>query len=441
MRPRIATASRGLLAALALMLTSTTSLPAPPAALTVLDRPLRVGAQSQPAPAPATGRPVPVNTTEQALQALQEAQPGDVITFAPGRYRFNGGQIAASRPGTEQAPIRVRADEPGSVVLELATREGFVVSAPHWQFENLTLQGACERHADCDHAFHVVADASHFVARNNLIVDFNAHFKINGVGDRFPDHGLIEGNTLTNTEIRQTEGPVVPIDLVAASYWVFRGNIISDFVKGLGGRSSYGAFVKGGGSDNRFERNLVLCEHRLRGAPGPRVGLSLGNGGTGPQYCRDKRCITEQDRGAIVSNLVAFCSNDGIDVNRAAASVVAHNTVIETTGVLVRSVESSADVFGNLVDGPIRSRNGGVLYERDNLDTSQARLALGSHPLRDAYADVTKLDFRWRGKPVRREKPTKPDEVVPFDLCGTKRPSPAAYGAVEDFSACLLKRR
>lgn len=399
---------------------------------------LRVGAQPQPAPAPTAGRKMAVNSSEQALQALRDAAAGDVITFEPGRYRFNGRAIAVDRPGTERAPIRVRAEQPDTVVLEFATSEGFAVSAPHWQFENLTLQGVCDQHADCEHAFHVMAGATHFVARNNKIIDFNAHFKINGVGDRFPDHGLIESNTLTNTAIRQTESAVVPIDLVGASHWVVRANVISDFVKGQGSKSSYGAFVKGGGSDNRFERNLVLCEHRLRGAPGPRVGLSLGNGGTGPQFCRDKRCITEQDRGVIVSNLVAFCSDDGIDVNRAAVSVVAYNTVIETTGISVRSVESSADVYGNLVDGPIRSRNGGVVRAGDNLETSRARSLLGSHPLREVYADAGALDFRWRGRPLRRDKPAKADEVGPADLCGTPRPSLAAYGAVEDFSACLF---
>lgn len=424
--------------AAALLLSAAAACAAPVGITGPAGKSLRVGAQSQPAPAPSSGNKVPVATAEQALQALRDAAPGDVITFAPGRYRFNGRAISVSRPGSERAPIRVRAEQPDTVVLELATNEGFAVLAPHWQFENLTLQGACDQHADCEHAFHVMAGATHFVARNNQLIDFNAHFKINGVGDRFPDHGLIEGNTITNTAIRQTESAVVPIDLVSASSWVIRANIISDFVKGQGSRSSYGAFVKGGGADNRFERNLVLCEHRLRGAPGPRVGLSLGNGGTAPQFCRDRRCITEQDRGVIVSNVVAFCSDDGIDVHRAAMSVVAHNTVIDTTGISVRAVESSADVYGNLVDGSIRSRNGSVLRAGDNLETSRARAFLGSHPLREVYVDASGLDFRWRGRPMRREKPGKADEVQADDLCGSPRPSVAAYGAVEDFSACLF---
>lgn len=39
-------------------------------------------------------RPVPVATSEQARQVLREAQPGDVIYFAPGVYCLKGEQIA-----------------------------------------------------------------------------------------------------------------------------------------------------------------------------------------------------------------------------------------------------------------------------------------------------------------------------------------------------------
>jgi hypothetical protein len=98
-----------------------------------------------------------------------------------------------------------------------------------------------------------------------------------------PDNGVIESNTLGNTSIRRTGNPVTLIDLVAASHWAIRGNVISDFINGQGNQISYGAFAKGGGSANRFERNVVLCENILKGTSGQRVGLSLGGGGTGPE--------------------------------------------------------------------------------------------------------------------------------------------------------------
>lgn len=412
--------------------------------LTALDRgnykpfvlpPTRIGAQHD-APSrelSAHENIVLVSTHDQVFKAISQAQPGDIITILPGTYRFKGHSIPASHAGTKNARIIVRAEQPGSVVLEFGMLEGFHVTAPYWTFENLVIRGICTEHSSCEHAFHVVGDARNFIARNNRIIDFNAHFKINGDGKNMPDDGLIEGNTLFNTEVRNTSNPVTPIDLVAASRWVMRSNLITDFVKGQGDRISYGAFAKGAGADNRFEQNIVLCESGLRGVEGQRVGLSLGGGGTGPEYCRDKRCITEQDGGVIQSNLIASCSDDGIYINRSATSKIIHNTLIDTGGIVVRFPESTADVEGNLVDGTIRSRQDGLLRGVDNYETPMTALYLGIHPIRGLYAKEWYLAFSWEGVAPRR------DATYPaiFDLCGEKRGQQPAYGSFENFTACL----
>ena len=319
------------------------------------------------------------------------------------------------------------------MLIAFDTVEGFAVKAPFWTFENLTIRGVCERHDDCEHAFHVTGAASDFVARNNVISDFNAHFKINGSDGRFPDRGLIEGNTLTNAAVRDTANPVVPIDLVAASNWTIRRNLISDFIKGGGNQVSYGGFAKGAGSANIFEQNIVWCERRLHGAPGQRVGLSLGGGATGAPFCRDGRCIVEQEGSAIRANLIASCSDDGIYLNSAARSSVVHNTLLDTSGISVRFAGSSADVEGNLVDGAIRSRNDGVLRAVDNRDTPIALLYLGYHPIRRLFGNLATLDFdaaaaRRSGVPVPAP-----------DLCAAPRPAKPRYGAFEDFKACLAR--
>jgi parallel beta-helix repeat protein len=374
-----------------------------------------------------------VASADEAARAIAGARPGDVITLLPGVYKFNGSSIAVSRAGTATRRITVRADRPGTVFLEFALLEGFVVSAPYWTFENLNIRGVCSVHAYCEHAFHVVGKGAHFTARNNRITDFNAHFKINGENENMPDHGTIEGNTLSNGSARQTHFPVTLIDIVAASGWVIRGNLIRDFVKAEGDRISYGAFAKGAGKNNRFDQNIVLCESLLAGAPGQRVGLSLGGGGTGPEFCRDKRCITEQDDSIIQSNLIASCSDDGIYINRSAASKILHNTLIDTGGIVVRFAESSADVQGNLVDGSIRSRNNGVIRASDNVETSMMNLYLGIHPVRNLFKDLGVLDLTWNHQPPRRANA----EQLPPDLCGASRPANPAYGAFEGFSKCF----
>jgi hypothetical protein len=263
-------------------------------------------------------------------------------------------------------------------------------------------------------------------------MDFNAHFKVNGAGGAFPDDGLIEGNTIANASVRATASPVTPVDIVAASGWTIRANLIADFIKGGGDRISYGAFAKGAGARTTFERNVVICEQQLRGDPGARVGLSFGGGGTGKRFCRDGRCITEQEEGVIRDNLVASCSDAGIYANSAARTWISHNTLLDTAGIDLRFPETSAQVEGNLVDGPIRSRNGARLRLADNDSTPAPFLYGGYHPVRRMFADAAAFDLAWRAAPQRRER----KDGLP-DLCGKPRPAQARYGAFEDFNACL----
>lgn len=392
----------------------------------------KIGAQLPGTTAGNTGQEVLVSDSDSLLRAVAAAQPGQVITLLPGPYSFRR-RILISRPGTPDAPILVRAQQLGSVHLDMRTHEGFKVTAPYWRFENLSMQGNCPDEG-CQHAFHVVGNAHHFAAVNNLIVDYNAHFKINGEGGRHPDHGLIESNTLRNNTIRNTYKPITPIDLVTASHWIIRRNLIADFIKGDGDRVSYGAFFKGAGSHNLMEQNVVLCEDRLRGAPGQRVGLSLGGGGTDKGLCRDGgKCITEQADSTLRANLIAACSDEGIYLNAAARSKLLHNTLVDTGGITVRFPTSSAAVDGNLVDGIIRGRDSGILHLGDNLHSSAARLYVASHPQRALFRDPQNFDFRWREPAARRQTGGEP---VP-DLCGEARPAQPRYGAFEEFSTCM----
>lgn len=409
----------------------------------VIPRPLpealnrfRIGAQAANVPGPSHnpgGRVVDVASVPAALAAIAAAEPGDLITFAPGTYHFDASYIRVARPGRPESPIRVRAERLGAVRLEFAMAEGFLVVAPYWIFEDLHIVGSCKAHSDCEHAFHVVGNGHHFVSRNNTIIDFNSPFKINGQDGAIPDHGLLEFNTLTNTSVRQTANPVDVIDIVAASHWIVRKNFISDFFKGDGNRTSYGGFAKGGGSDNLFENNIVLCEDKLRNPGAITVGLSLGGGGTGAPYCRDKKCVTEQEGSTIRGNLIASCSNEGIYINKAAMSKVSHNTIIDTAGVSVRFPSSGADVEGNLVDGRIYVRDDAILRATDNMETSNVRLYLGSHPVRNFF-DVTR-DTSFTVVLPRRSGAKA--NVPVADLCGTVASGPHAYGAFDRFADCL----
>jgi parallel beta-helix repeat protein len=394
-------------------------------------------AQPSLVPAPHhAGREIPIASAEQLLQALDRAEPGDVLTIIPGTYRFSGRSLGAGRPGRADAPITVRAPQPGSVRLEFDLLEGFLVSAPHWVFENLRIVGVCGTDDDCEHAFHVVGAGQHVVIRNNDVAEFNAHVKVNGHGGAFPDHGRLLGNRLVNERPRRTGNPVTPFDLVAASDWLVEGNLIADFVKDGGDFTSYGAFAKGGGSGTRFVRNVVLCEHRLRGAAGKRIGLSFGGGGTGAAACRDGRCVVEHERGVLRDNLIASCSDVGIYVNRSAQTEILHNTLLDTTGIQIRFAESTVQVDGNLVDGPLRVHAGALLRAGDNRSDWLVLRYLGLAGLRGLFADAAALDLRWRAAPPTRASTAT--ENAP-DLCGRARGQPAVYGAFEDLGHCAAR--
>ena len=390
------------------------AVPAPPTFPDLSDWP--VGAHEAAAPVPALARQVA--DIDGLRRALAEAKAGDVIVLQPGRYVVEGEPLPLNRPGTAALPITLRGT--GGAQLLIKVREALVVTAPWWRIEGLHMAGVCASDSDCDHAMHIDSGGSHFYAANNTLRDFNAHIKINGTGGRFPDAGILERNTLSNGDVRHTSNAVTPIDLVGASGWQIRRNMISDFIKAEGDQVSYGAFAKGAGSANVFEHNVVWCEHKLRGQPGARVGLSFGGGGSGPSYCRDQRCVVEQEAGVMESNLIAACSDDGIYLNNAANSRISNNSLLGTTGISVRFAGSSATVDGNLLDGPLRARDGALVREGDNISATAGWGLLGG-----------RLDGGMAGTKRRRTP-----QGLPADLCGQPRGAEAAYGAIDRISAC-----
>jgi hypothetical protein len=375
-----------------------------------------------------------VTNTQQLAAALASAEPGQVIQLVPGTYRLEGRGLLLNRPGAPGAPIVLRAERLGDATIDANVVAAFKAMAPHWVVENLVIRGVCGGHSDCEHALHVVGAATNMVIRNNRMEDFNAHIKINGEDGLFPDQGRIEGNTMVNGAPRNTRNPVTPIDLVTASQWRITGNFIADFQRQGAGAATYGAFMKGAGEGTVMARNVVLCEWRLRRRSySPNVGLSIGGGGTWPDAIKRDlgRSGIEQDRGVIRDNLIAFCNDVGIYVNKGQRSLVTHNTLLDTAGIGVRFGESTADVVANIIDGVVQARDGGTIRLRANEMAPLLGLFAGWHPARDFYRDPARLDLRWRSRPE-----TVMSGEVGLDLCGTERSGRVMPGAFEDFARC-----
>lgn len=315
-------------------------------------------------------RAVPVSTARELMQAISGAEPGDVITLAPGSYRFDTRGIGIQRAGTAEWPIQVRAEVLGQVRLELNSLEGFVVDAPFWVFENLEIEGVCKNHGACEHAFHVVGRGRGFVLRNCRVHEFNAMIKGNGLDSReggrnFPDGALIEGNSFYNATVRDTDSPVVPIDAVGVDDWTVRENFFADYAKGRGDRISTAAFIKGNASGGVFENNLVVGEYAHAG--GVRLGLSFGGGGTSKGASRHKDNTVEHTDGIMRNNVILYNSDVGIYLNKSRNTQVLNNLLFKTSGIDVRFAESTAVVKNNLLDGKIRERDGGFAQMENNL--------------------------------------------------------------------------
>ena len=358
-----------------------------------------------------------VDSVDSLLKATAQARPGQTITIAPGTYVLKS-PINTKAAGNQFQPIILRAAQPGQVTLEVDTEVAVRVAHPYWMFENLRMRGICKDHLNCEHAFHIFGAAQNTVVRNNYLEDFNAHIKINGAYRQWPDYGLIQYNTLTNNSRRETHVPVTQVDLVGANHWRVLDNLVSNFVKGDGNMVSYGLFMKGASFGGRIERNLVICTPQDVSQPGVRVGISFGGGGTGKPYCRDLQCEKEHTAGMAANNIVAHCNDFGIDVNHSSAILIANNTLINTAGIDVRGDTASARLYGNLLDGRIRQRDGGRIKQELNLIAH----------LPDVFDQADSLTMKWLNPPENIPSLT----LVPTDFAGSQRLDGTPPGASLD---------
>lgn len=387
------------------------------------------------AAAPAWADDVPVADTAQLSTAIATAMAGDRILLAPGLYQPPG-NLNCLAAGSAAQPIEVRAQVPGTATVRFGgnggVAEGFKVSAPHWRFEGLVIEGACAAHADCEHALHLAGNADGTVIRGNRIVDFNAQIKSNGFNGLFPDDVLVEGNELYDSVPRNTANPVTKIDVVGGRRWIVRANTIHDFGKAQGDTVSYGAFLKGGSRDGVFERNLVECQ-RLH-AGGIRIGLSFGGGGTGPAaVCEESSCDPEHVGGIMRNNVILDCSDVGIYVNRGANTRLFHNTLYATSGIDLRYGSSTGVVADNLATGVIRNREGATATLSPNL--SQVPLATFAQ----WFVAPADADFRLLDGSAIVGQAVATDPATTHDFCGNARDDGAPdLGALEydDDFAC-----
>lgn len=367
------------------------------------------------------GREWLVTTSTPLPMIMAQATAGDVITLQPGEYDLGGG--TTGQPGRPEAPIYLRAEQPGTTHIRLSGL--FYVTQPYWIFENLNLKGNC-RHSGgpCEHAFHVVGAAEGTVIRNNHLQDFYAHIKVNGLKGHFPSKGLVQFNTFSNGGNYGLNGALAPFDLVGASDWNFSDNLVHHFVKAWSSHASYGIFMKGGGSHGRIERNLVVCTgDGAISHYGSRVGISMGGGLTEARFCPDKKCLYEHADGLVANNLVMNCNDFGIDNNASLRTVAVHNTLLNTYGIDARGIPSTLYAYGNYLSGHVISKRGGEIEEKNN-DRSLETTEFTTQGTPDFFTNLQS----------RQRIPTHP--AVTIDFCGRLRGPESQAGALVASGAC-----
>jgi hypothetical protein len=132
----------------------------------------RVTAATRPEPldAPRSPHRVDVDSSDHLMAALRQAQPGDVIVLAKGRYR---GPVLLERSGTAADPIVVRGRDRAETTIESPGEEyGVRITGSHVHLEDVTIRSSTWGIA--------VSNASDVVIRGTRIEDVN--FGINGRG-------------------------------------------------------------------------------------------------------------------------------------------------------------------------------------------------------------------------------------------------------------------
>jgi len=314
---------------------------------------------------------ITVQSSKEIMSAITTSIADTSINILPGTYKFSGNYLEFKAKGSKYAPIVLKANKLGDVIFEMDTYEGFLISSPYIVIENIIFRGMKNKSDSQEHAIHLTKDADFIDIRHNEFINFNAHIKSNGIFTKdgvghFPDNVVIQHNNFYNEWKRNTLSPASPIDVVGGKNWVIKNNFIADF--GKYGRKcegiTYGLFLKGASENGIIENNLIACEWNVpHTSPNDvRIGISLGNGGTGQKFCMDKTCSFEHKGGIIRNNTIINCQNDvAIYINKGKETKISANYIANSLGIDVRYQASSAKIYDNLIDGRIKNTNGATI--------------------------------------------------------------------------------
>jgi hypothetical protein len=335
--------------------------------------------------APASGQTVSVSTPAQLRDAVNSATAGLTILIADGVYNLDGIYLRVDTPGVT---LRSASGNRGAVILDgnYLTTEIIQVVASNVTIADLTLREAY------DHPLHIMSgdssDTLDTLIYNVQVIDPGQQaIKINpATAGYYADNGVIACShiELTNagrTHIRDdcyTGG----IDAHQARDWVIRDNLIEGFWCSSG-LSEHAIHLWRGSRDPVIERNTL--NNNARG-----VGLGLVTSGDGRTY-QDNPCPATQGYvdhfGGVIRNNAIFANSSGLFASAAGFDCgiclwnacnarVLNNTVYSSqapfSSIEWRFANTDATIASNLVNYPMRGRDGASANLMTNLTSAQA---------------------------------------------------------------------
>lgn len=386
-----------------------------------------------------------VDSEAAILAAIEDAHPGDVITLEPGTYSFDT-LIRVQRDGTEEDRVFLRAAALGTVTVYLSHIENFKVHAKYWVFENIIFEGMCSTGAGCEHAFHIVGDADDLIFRNNEVVNFASHVKLNGEfvdGEplkQFPDRTWFIGNFWHNTKYVPNNAPHNVLNLDGGKDHVVRGNIFADYSAPASlPKSASAVYPKASTLGILIEQNLIVCEKQNTEGETTR-GIQLGDGapasicdgdtdGDGLGDCEENG---QNQEGLIRNNIIMNCDNGGSSTGIMASSdresLIAHNTVYNVgarngafyVGHPAHETYWTANILENGFNTNYAVQE---LTEQDNLSPTFAEMT-------QTYTAPENGDFSLLDDMFFGELNLKHPQVT-HDFCGYPRGEETPLGAIE----------
>jgi hypothetical protein len=376
-------------------------------------------------PARASAAELVVSNVNDLVSAFGAAVAGDVIRIMPGTYRLNAA-LWTGNDGTPTNPILVTTDRVGDARLDFVNIEGVVINNPDWVLERIWINGACASAPDCESGLGVKPRASRFVLRESRITNWTQHVKGSRTPTQEVEDCVIMNSEFYDTSLRVPSG-TTPIDIVGGKRWHIFGNYIHDY--GGDDNGDYGIFLKGATSDGIVEQNLVICEKDFAGG-GATVGISVGGGGTGAEFCPNNDCSCEDRNSIVRNNIVLHCNDTGLHSRRGCGSKFYNNIVFDTVLGLQIQV--------NGPDEPIQIRNNVMtagIEGQNNYVAANNMINVPREVFTAAYADPDNANFMDGTDTTMLRDLGEDLPEVTADYCGRTR-SGYDFGAIEFPAAC-----